>query len=786
MSFVLKNEKNDISLHDQIIGALPPAKWLRSKTLLDNRWIIGTEDPTKRRNTNQAIIFDVPILPGEYLSHEQHESDLITAKLLTYYSLHPSEGIFTTAAGAGIFVRSYIQFVRWRLSRGIRSNSSLSSEWLEDFFETLRERGVRGLIPIEERAALFAQAVRAGETEPPTYRKGKRVRFDFDVVARAMGVSNGRLLTNEAQSTIVRLADDLGFKLQPYQLRSIGFARALEEDSTGSLVKSEDAEPKAGVTSWSRIANFLRPLEFLWRMRGRLTHDPLTVDPFPGERTPTGVAKALSAGQQGRTFTVPPLQACTLIDKALTWVLDYAEDIKRYVQQIDTLLDTDQVRSHWYPYQAAANLANREFDHHPSVGSPGSPWPIRAAFSPGMNSITEFSNVRPALRTILYEYLPVSCMIVIAAFSARRREEIESLRNGCISYDDGEPWLETWIEKTVRDLDKIPVPVSVVKAIDVLVWLSKDYRRRTGEPWLFCFDEIIKLRSEKDETRTATFMVYRSLARFSRFVGVPPLLDGSQWDPKPHEFRRFFGVVYYHHYRFPHLPALSNYLRHFDPDITRRYISEAARGGFLRRSEERKVRARMEEQKAAQYHRQRLEDFDDQGEAFRVERFRNVALGKERMSGWGGELLGRQLYELVDQAKLQLDLSPEADLPEWTLDQIIEAFSKGKRLEPNSLGHSYCKCTTDLQDLRSAGCLTARAVESEELSLFSAPDPAYAADSICSACPHNVQFAECEAYWLESIAHEEEQQSCVLGPLLRALSGERLEMARAHHARCFG
>lgn len=710
---------------------------------------------------------------------------MITAKLVAYYSLSPSEGIFTTVEGAAIFVRNYIQFVRWRLSRGIQSNSALTREWIDECFETIRSRGIRGLIPIEERAATYAQSIRDGRSEPPTFLKGKRVRFDFEAASRALGVPNGRSLTSEAHLIIVRLASDLGFPLLPYQLRSSGFIKALREGEQGQADDSEDNDQEYGTNSWSRVANFIKTVGYLWKIRGRLAHDPIPVNAFDGERTPSSVAKALSPAPGGRTFTVPPLQACTLIDHALSWVLDYAPEVQRYSDRISTLLETEAVRDHWWPYQAAAKIANLEFESHPTAGLTGSPWPIRASFGSGMKAITEFETLRPAFRTVLYEYLPVACMIVIAAFSARRKEEIESLRDGCISYEDGEPWLEAWIEKTIRDHDKIPVPVSVTKAVDVLVWLSNDYRMRTGEHWLFCFDEPGKFKNVEDNVREARFEVYRSLDRFARFVKVPQLPDGNHWTPKRHQFRRFFGVVYYHHYRFPHLPALSNFFRHFDPDVTRRYISEASRGAFLRRSEERKVRDRMKDRKDAQYHSQRFEDFNEEGEAFRVERFRNVALGQERISGWGGEVLGRQLRELVDEAKLQLDLSPEDDLPESTLDRLIAGFAEGKRLEPNGLGHSYCKCGLDLQDLRSAGCLADRNLQTDELSWFSAPDPAYAADSICSACPHNVQFAECEPYWLQTIAHEEEQHRCALGPLLQALSGERLAMARAHHERCF-
>jgi hypothetical protein len=172
--------------------------------------------------------------------------------------------------------------------------------------------------------------------------------------------------------------------------------------------------------------------------------------------------------------------------------------------------------------------------------------------------------------------------------------------------------------------------------------------------------------------------------------------------------------------------------------------------------------------------------------AFRVERFRNVVLGQEMISGWGGDVIKRQLDELVDKAKLELDLSPGDCLPGVTLDQIILEFSQGKRLEPNPLGHSYCKCTAEPQDLRSAACLAAREAKDNETALFSTPDPAFAADSICSQCPHNVQFQECAPYWSQAIAHEKRQLSCTLGPLMQALSQERLDMAQAHYRRCFG
>jgi hypothetical protein len=322
-----------------------------------------------------------------------------------------------------------------------------------------------------------------------------------------------------------------------------------------------------------------------------------------------------------------------------------------------------------------------------------------------------------------------------------------------------------------------------VKAVSVLSWLSRLHRKRTGARWLFAFDEIVKFRDETGD-REPHFSVYRSLARFALFIELP-LSNGQRWVPKPHQFRRLFGCIYYHRYCFAQLTNLSTFFRHFDPDRTRRYVTEAARGSFLRRDEERQAALNIQERRMQQFERERLKDFEAEGHEFRVERMRNVALGLERASGHGGETLTRTLRQLLADAKLKLDLSPADDLPQVTLDSIVTAFVRDKRLEPNGLGHSYCKCTTDPQDLRSAGCLTVREAEIDESSLFSAPDPSFAADYVCSPCPHNVQFSENEPYWLETIAHEELQESCALGPLLRALSAERLKMARGHHVRCF-
>jgi len=634
---------------------------------------------------------------------------------------------------------------------------------------------------------VLAQAIYLGESDAPSYRKGKRTYFDFEAMAHAIGVPNGRLLTPRAKEIFRTLASDLGFGLRPYQARSKGFAKRTHQTTSEPNEETSDHkanEQRIGQSS-QRIVGFLRPLEFLWKIRNRLEHDPIGCNPFPGGRTPYAIAHALSTGKPGRTKTIPPLQACTLINHALEWVLDYAPDLERYVNRLKAVVSTSDIRERWNSYQLAARLIHPEFAKHPSANRAGSPFPIRHAYGPGKNFIQKFETTRPALRTILFEYLASACLIVIAAFSARRCEELEALRDKCIHFIDGDPWLETWIVKNVRALDKIPVPVSVVKAVEVLKWLSHERRARTKEPWLLAFDEMNPV-LDASKPGPAHLDLYRSLDRFARFVGIPKLEDGTEWTPKPHEFRRFFGVTYYHRYRYPHLTALSIFYRHFDPDVTRAYITEAARGGFLRMHEEKRAKKSRAERLGQRFDKERLETFEDEGKAFRKERYGNVVTGQENISGWGGEAIKRELLSLVAEAKLKVDISPADDLPADTLDQLLTAFAEGKRLEPNGLGHSYCKCTSEPQDLATASCLMAQENKGEEALLLSTPDPAYADDVTCSGCVHNVQLPENEGYWLEMIKRETALAACPFGSLHQELALERSELAQRHHARCFG
>ncbi|MGQ3285552.1 hypothetical protein [Bosea sp. (in: a-proteobacteria)] len=704
--------------------------------------------------------------------------DRLTAKLLVYWAFDPIYGKVGSIATAGIFLRNYLQYVRWRLANGIPSNRHMTQALWGQFFEKLREAGPLGLLPIYQRAIGLVAQMRSGDVPIPQYVKGAQVLFDYEAVARLLGVANGRQIPANARTVIRQFADDCGFQLRPYQQRAFAKQNYTRDEWVEVNDRNEVTQEETGLTL-QRLQTFLMPVTFLWTIRDRIVHDPVGADPLLGTRNVAALARSIARTEGQRTMTVPPLQACTLINAALTWVLEYGPQIREGVATVQRAMSSGK------DYDVSIgiiNAHNRSGEFREDV--PG-PWPLNDVYWPGRYAIASFHSDRPTLRTVLFEYLAVSCMIVIAAFSARRIEEIESLRDDALRNENGDYWLSCWIGKNIRDIESIPVPNSVAVCIDTLLWLSESARRSQSKKWIFEFLNLISTEGKPNDFRRASFDVYRSLERFARYVNVPALPDGTFWVPKPHQFRRFFGVVYYNRYRYRHLTALSRFYRHFDPDRTRRYIAEAASGAFLREEDELRAAERRSRVRT-RYAKLRAEDFEQTAVDFRTERFINVVRGGEFMGGWGGDVLRRQLNELILQAKASLDVGPADDLPEASLSSIVGLFAKGIRLEPNGLGHSYCKCSHEPQDLRVAGCLRERSdISDSQAVMMSAPDPAFAADTVCSGCPHNVQFEECKPYWEEMIRHEAAQKACALSPLLRALSGERHNAASDHLARCF-
>ncbi|WP_149651794.1 site-specific integrase [Azospirillum argentinense] len=379
--------------------------------------------------------------------------------------------------------------------------------------------------------------------------------------------------------------------------------------------------------------------------------------------------------------------------------------------------------------------------------------------------------------------LPTACLIVIAAFTARRSGEIDSLQLGCVEEDaDGELWLSIWIEKALRDITRILVPASVQRAITVLEWLSADARERSGTRWLFQFDSV-------HQGGALTALHFRSaLNEFAEYVGVPPLPDGTRWVFSPHQFRRFFSICYYWRWSFGSLTALSTFLRQFDLEVTRRYVTEVSRGELVRLKEDaladHAVRVAAAQELSGLDGRRRAHH--DVSREHRTMVARDVVAGRTALGGFGGEQITKRLDDLIIEFERRLEIRP-ASSPQGLLNELLSGFVAHTltHLEPNPLGHSLCKCARSRADLAAARCLDEFQATHPDTPRPAQPDHAHASDTVCGGCAHNVLPPETEPYWIEAIAKTDGVAASTPAAHLRTVATKRATALRAIHKRGF-
>ena len=75
------------------------------------------------------------------------------------------------------------------------------------------------------------------------------------------------------------------------------------------------------------------------------------------------------------------------------------------------------------------------------------------------------------------------------------------------------------------------------------------------------------------EAEPRTLEPRRNLNTLTRFAGEPQDSLVLAWHFTAHQFRRFFAVIYFWRYEPGDVAALSHHLRHFDLEMTKRYVT---------------------------------------------------------------------------------------------------------------------------------------------------------------------------------------------------------------------
>jgi integrase len=670
-----------------------------------NTWTV-TDIGNKK---NIEIKFDVRLPGGKTLSDYPN---LLESIKRVVYGVRTGP-LFTSESGVtqASIAKSLIVLARWMLGNKIERFDDLTNSDIREYTE-LAIFGVHTILNIESVLSSHLDGIIAGanfspddEMEVQRAKAAAVFPVRFSSGSRGLSIDREKLLFDAglegvgcvaANSSVVSILDALEASCKFYQPPRVH--RRMQNEHA---LLNEDAEH---VVTEGQLTYLLKPFQYL-HLHRRYLDDAIQRPPFPLSSVRKTAQKLGKAAN--RTRNVPVKQAATLIERSIRWVLDYGPIIVELKDWADAKFDQS-------PASAAEQLSNEISNRVWPIDGPSSPFPLlpgRRMEGRDGDDILQILTFRQGMtlgQAIVF--LITACCVVIAAFSARRAAEIIGLKAGCINRDDAkQAWMNVFIYKTIQDDSLIPVPQVVVAAVDILEQLSARARIYTKTPYLIQYnrpgsDECIGL----TEDGKPAFRLLTHLRRFGYFVDVPELEDGSRWAFSPHQFRRFFAILYIWIYELGDWGALSYHLRHFNLEMTRRYVSDDELGHII-----------------ALANREHTASI-----------LASAALGHSHMGGQSGERLKLATKRLYDRMSQHTQVLSERKFSQRILRMVERT---GITLRPLPWG--YCGLSSKMPD-RECRC-------SEKDSNH--PDFGKATVSICSKCALNVRTCAAAPYLQNAI-----------------------------------
>ena len=761
----------DMAYHNKKMAEYGRPEWLISNSstsekkqepsLKHNIWIIQTVDSDKIRDSKVTIDFNQVIDECNILlTDPSNISDLLTTKIFIAEELQKS-------LDAKIVKKKFNNLtwiMRWRVSMGIEQMQDLDGHLFDTFCNTLTESGsIHSLIPLETRFDDLKEKVLDGQFEWPIRKYKNQTSINIHAICNELGLPNTKLRTlsiwPDLESLILQTAPE-------------GSLTQISNQKTDTSTSKIIEDPRLSINTIQQLLDIWSSLH-TYSVQGIITHDPLQFDPFEMvsrekrvkqmARKPSPTGK--SGRSEGRMGTPSPEQWLRLLDHAAIWVLDYSPAILKICEQsaaIRAELLTKIIPRHTRETEIRDRIQSVITEYSP-INDQGFPtltprW-IDTAAAKKRDILLSEDTDRMSLDVAL-GHLVTACLILIGGFSARRKMELESLQKGCVFQDPINPgnWLmSSYIAKTIKDYSTIPVPASINYAVKILEQLSATAREHEQHNWI---TKIIRPRLRPTDYETiADNKKYIStrfddkLKEFAEMTGVDTDHNGIKWIFTPHQLRRAFAVYYYYGQKFGKLDALSRFLRHFDPEMTRRYITMNNPGMLSHLTQisnndnEESQDLKNEAKKAFQSVKGIGKCHEDVRIDYQVSRMLDMYDNIEHPIGQGAIDLYKLLDEMTEQARHHVLIYSSSNInPDDERDSLIKQLRKiapKRYLEPIDGGHANCLFNPhDPSHIAQAQCLKEKSMHLGEEIKTGLPDQAYASIEICSQCPHCAMFSE--------------------------------------------
>lgn len=498
---------------------------------------------------------------GVRLTAPHLRSDYIVKKIIVLVGLGAGNEPAISRRVVDINGQFYDRFVRSRLSLGLANNELIKKQHFEQYCDSLSGGDLLDTIPIYERLNTVFSEIQAGIIDFNNFHKpaekNKKQIFNWELLADLLGVTKQSISTSSP--FVVELCD---------RISSLG--HMLSEKLVESLIR-DDYGKKRDEYSESMVTKFMLFWKMLHKLSasGLLPRGGLTFNPFEKLSVKQTVLR-IKRRPKGRTPTLAPEDFVRLLQTACKWAFEYGDYILEAAESRRAYADRN-----WYK---RAKDFSEYFD---KIRPPGAPklhhgWTI---------SKTDLVLKSERLQLVdAVKHLLTSCAIIIGCFSARRGGEISMLLSDCITQVGSQYQLQVYIEKTLQRIDKVPVPKMVAAAVDVL-------KRATGQ--LDGSNPPGSLFHVLKQDQAVFFEFTACLKAFAIYNEMPPPAGESEWTFTSHQLRRGAAIYFYYGNDWRDFNNVAHLLRHFDPEMSRIYLTEAVAGAIIDLEDELRARSRV-------------------------------------------------------------------------------------------------------------------------------------------------------------------------------------------------
>jgi hypothetical protein len=612
--------------------------WL-SNIQFDNN-TIEIVDVKGELRKSEKVSFDCTLLDGSNLTDLKNRE--LYGLLLEYTELYR---LHNPTVGASVHVqriKALMLFISWLSQHRIRSLRNVTHGQVDLYAETVA-MGAEMVLDIPKKVFNYLKSqiimgkglVRAIDGR---IRRG--------TLYKLVGVDHYPTKPNVYTNLVVSwFENQINHDFEGVNLAKIDFENALEE---------MDFSPR--ISTKQEIHRKLVPLEEIWAWQYEFNSKSFSQAPFLSSSAK--VAQRLGTEAQ-RTKTIPLKVAIATIKESSEWVLNYSEAILEL-----------------YESDADVETAQQKLQ---ILG-------LNKSIKKGKQN----SRARETLEGLLRQTI-AACFITIAALTARRKEEIFDLGYGCIdnSRGDGAYWLTIYMEKTLQRYDLCPVPSIVNKSISILQKISEKARIKSGDDSLWQYSspagETIKLNGP---------MVLRAL---NLFYDSNIKREGFEdWTFSFHQFRRIFALLYFYRFEGAYIAALAHHLRHFNIEMTKRYITDTK---FLK-------------------------EMREIGEEWSASFLRETINGKRKLGGRSGEKIKQKFEKWASVFRKKVDVYER----ERIVAKLLRYMRRVGTEFTQQVWGTVCACPKNTSLSKHAGCANQKGQ----------PEIERASIEKCGGCPFSI------------------------------------------------